>query len=353
MTPAPPTPQPTPQPSPPVSPSDLTIGDWHDDLARAIRDPEVLLSRLGLDSSLAPAARQAARQFAVMVPESFLARMRPGDPDDPLLKQVLPIEAESRDLAESAGPGVTRDAVGDLDSRRAPGLIHKYQGRALLIATGSCAVHCRYCFRRHYPYGQEPRRLDEWDPAIELLQSDESIDEVILSGGDPLMLTDTRLDQLISRLESIPHLARLRLHTRLPVVLPSRVTSGLCHRLREGRLTSVVVVHANHPAEVVDDCAAALQQLVRAGLTVLNQSVLLAGINDNTDTLARLCTRLANLGVVPYYLHQLDRVVGTLHFEVPESVGRRLVAELAQRLPGYAVPRYVQEIPGAAGKVRL
>ena len=337
-------------PPPRISPVDLTVGDWHHDLARAIRDPEVLLNRLGLDNSLAPAAHLAARHFGVMVPESFLARMRPGNPDDPLLKQVLPVEAE---LSDEAGTEAAEDAVGDLDSRRAPGLIHKYQGRALLIATGSCAVHCRYCFRRHYPYGLEPRRLDEWEPAIELLASDDSIDEVILSGGDPLMLTDTRLDQLISRLESIPHLARLRLHTRLPVVLPSRVTQALCHRLGEGRLTPVVVVHANPPAEVVDDCAAALQQLVRAGLTVLNQSVLLAGINDNTDTLAQLCTRLANLGVVPYYLHQLDRVPGTLHFEVPESEGRRLVSELAERLPGYAVPRYVQEIPGAAGKVRL
>ena len=167
------------------------------------------------------------------------------------------------------------------------------------------------------------------------------------------MLTDTRLDQLFERLESIPHLARLRIHTRLPVVLPSRVTETLCLRLREGRLTPIVVVHANHPSEVVDDCADALERLVASGLTVLNQAVLLAGINDDADTLAELCTRLANLGVVPYYLHQLDRVEGTVHFEVPESRGRQLVGELESRLPGYAVPRYVREVPGATGKIRL
>ena len=321
--------------------------NWHDELSRAIRDPLTLVERLGLDRSLLGAARESAELFGVMVPESFLSRMRHGDPNDPLLKQVLPIADE-----QQPDTGTT-DAVGDLDARRAPGLIHKYDGRALLIATGSCAVHCRYCFRRHYPYGDEPRRLDEWDEAVGELAADSSIDEVILSGGDPLMLTDTRLDQLFGRLESIPHLARLRIHTRLPVVLPSRVTEPLCLRLREGRLTPIVVVHANHPSEVVDDCALALGRLVESGLTVLNQAVLLAGINDDTDTLAELCTRLANLGVVPYYLHQLDRVEGTVHFEVPESRGRQLVRELESRLPGYAVPRYVREVPGATGKVRL
>jgi EF-P beta-lysylation protein EpmB len=294
-----------------------------------------------------PAARDADSLFPVMVPESFLARMRPGDPHDPLLKQVLPVAAELESTVD------TVDAVGDLQARLVPGLIQKYQGRALLIATGSCAVHCRYCFRRHYPYQDEPRRLDEWDTAIERLARDQSIDEVILSGGDPLMLSDTRLDQLIRRLETIPHLKRIRLHTRLPIVLPSRVTRQLCQRLRDGRLTPLVVVHANHPAEVVDDCAQALAQLVQSGLTVLNQSVLLAGINDDVQTLANLCTRLVNLGVVPYYLHQLDKVAGTLHFEVPETVGRELVRELATRLPGYAVPRYVREVPGADGKVPL
>jgi EF-P beta-lysylation protein EpmB len=330
-----------------TTPTPAVATDWHRDLAQSIRNPQTLLDRLGLDHSLLPAARDAGSLFPVMVPESFLARMRPGDPHDPLLKQVLPVAAELESTVD------TVDAVGDLQARLVPGLIQKYQGRALLIATGSCAVHCRYCFRRHYPYQDEPRRLDEWDTAIERLARDQSIDEVILSGGDPLMLSDIRLDQLIRRLETIPHLKRIRIHTRLPIVLPSRVTRQLCQRLRDGRLTPLVVVHANHPSEVVDDCAQALAQLVQSGLTVLNQSVLLAGINDDSQTLANLCTRLVNLGVIPYYLHQLDKVAGTLHFEVPETVGRELVRELATQLPGYAVPRYVQEVPGADGKVPL
>ncbi len=322
-------------------------GDWHEQLAHAIRDPATLLQRLGLGSSLDPRAAQATRDFGVMVPEDFLSRMSPGDPQDPLLLQVLPCSDEA------APAGAPVDAVGDLVARRAPGLIHKYQGRALMISTGSCAVHCRYCFRRHYPYGDEPRRLDEWDEAIGVLAADETIDEVILSGGDPLMLTDARLDELITRLEEIQHLSRLRLHTRLPIVLPARVTETLVGRLSESRLRSVVVVHANHPAEIVGPCASALGRLVDAGLTLLNQSVLLARINDDTETLVELSRRLVDLGVIPYYLHQLDRVEGVGHFEVPETVGRRLVEEMRSRLPGYAVPRYVREVPGEVGKTLL
>lgn len=333
----------TPQPSPTTATT-----DWHHDLARAIRDPGELVRRLGLPPSLVAPAHSAAELFGVMVPESFLARMRHGDPHDPLLRQVLPDERE-HDRVE----GFTTDAVGDQAARRTAGLIHKYAGRALLIATGSCAVHCRYCFRRHYPYGQEPRRLDEWNPAIAALRDDDSIREIILSGGDPLMLTDSRLGDLLDRLDDIPHLARLRIHTRLPIVLPSRVTAALSARLRSGRLTPIVVVHANHPAEVAGDCARALVRLVRSGLTVLNQAVLLAGINDDADTLEALGSRLADTGVVFYYLHQLDRVAGAAHFETDESIGRALIAELERRLPGYAVPRYVREQPGEASKLRL
>jgi len=331
----------TPRPSPASA-----AADWHRDLARAIRDPGQLLERLELPVSLAD--HPAAKLFGVMVPESFLARMRPGDPHDPLLRQVLP-DVREHDRVE----GFTIDAVGDQAARRTPGLIHKYAGRALLVSTGSCAVHCRYCFRRHYPYGREPRRLDEWKPAIDALQADDSIREVILSGGDPLMLTDARLGELLDRLDAIPHLARLRIHTRLPIVLPSRVTPALCRRLQSGRLTPIVVVHANHPAEVVGDCVEALVGLVRSGLPVLNQAVLLAGVNDDADTLEALCSRLADTGVVAYYLHQLDRVAGAAHFETDESVGRALIAELERRLPGYAVPRYVREQSGESSKRRL
>lgn len=321
--------------------------DWHHSLANAVRDVDVLFEKLTLSESLREAAHRAATLFPLMVTESFLQRMTPGDPHDPLLRQVLPLGIEFDEVE-----GFTIDAVGDEAARRAPGLLHKYPGRALLIATGSCAVHCRYCFRRHYPYGEEPRRLDEWDAALKVIAEDESIAEVILSGGDPLMLTDTRLEQLIDRIAGVPHVRRLRVHSRLPIVLPDRVTGRLIELLkRDGSLTPIMVVHANHPAEVVDDCADALQRLVRSGITTLNQTVLLRGINDDANILTELSERLINLGVMPYYLHQLDRVQATAHFEVPDERAVALIGELRSRLPGYAVPRLVREIQGESSKL--
>ncbi len=325
--------------------SSNVLSDWHRSLAAAIRDPTELLNELQLDDFSDRVSSGAAEAFPLMVPRSFLARMRLGDPNDPLLRQVLPVDDELRAVA-----GFEADAVSDADFRTAPGLLHKYHGRALMIAAGSCAVNCRYCFRRHYPYGDEPRRLDDWEPALRQLREDSSISEVLLSGGDPLMLTDSRLGELIGRLEEIPHLRRLRIHTRLPIVLPDRVTDQLLDILTESRLTPIVVVHSNHAAEVVADCEAALRRLVRAGVTVLNQAVLLRGINDSVDALVELSESLINVGVMPYYLHQLDRVSGAAHFEVDPDVGRCLIAELRKRLPGYAVPRYVQEIAGEAHK---
>lgn len=321
---------------------------WQQELAAAVRNPDVLIARLGLPESLREPARRAAQSFPLLVPESYLSRMTPGNPADPLLRQVLPIDAETE-----CSEGFKLDALAERTARIAPGLLQKYAGRALLITTGICAIHCRYCFRRHYPYHHEPRQLVDWEPALNALAADDSLDEVILSGGDPLALTDARLEPLLDRLEQIPHLRRLRVHTRLPIVLPARVTPRLLRRLLASRLTPIVVVHANHPAELVGDCAEALWQLVRSGITTLNQAVLLRGVNDDLQTLHELCARLINLGVLPYYLHQLDRVQGTAHFEVPEALGRELLAELRKRLPGYAVPRYVREIPGVPHKTPL
>jgi len=322
--------------------------EWRRCLAESIRDPDVLIDRLELPECWREPARRAARHFPLLVPQSYLERMRLGDPADPLLRQILPLEAEM-----TATPGFTDDPVGDLAARATPGLVCKYHGRALLVATGACAVHCRYCFRRQYPYGAEPKRLEDWKPALRLLRSDQTLREVILSGGDPLMLSDHRLAQLVGQLEAIPQLSRLRLHTRLPIVLPDRITSALLEMLTETRLTSIVVVHANHPQELAADGAAALRAMVRSGLTVLNQAVLLRKVNDDADTLTELCQRLADLGVIPYYLHQLDRVTGAAHFEVDPSQGKALVEELRRRLPGYAVPRYVREVPGATYKCPL
>ena len=318
-------------------------------LADAVRTADGLIDALDLPERLREPARAAEKLFPVFAPRSFLARMRPGDAADPLLRQVLPLGEETA----PPPPGYATDAVGDAAAKAVPGLLHKYRGRALLILAGACAVHCRYCFRRHYPYGEDPRRLEDWEPAFAYLEADPSIHEVLFSGGDPLMLTDDRLGRIVERLERIPHLTRLRIHTRLPIVLPDRVTDGLLDLLRSTRLTPWVVVHANHPGELVDDCAEALRALVRSGAPVLNQAVLLAGVNDDADALCGLGERLADLGVQNYYLHQLDRVSGAQHFEVSDARAAELMSELHARLPGYAVPRLVREEAGAPGKTPL
>lgn len=311
-----------------------------------VRDAGELVAALGLPPALREPARRAARSFGLLVPRSFLARMRPGDPSDPLLRQVLP-------AAEEELSGGVLDPVGDLAATAAPGMIRKYAGRALLVASPACAVHCRYCFRRHYPYAAAPRASRPGSAALRRIAEDPSIEEVILSGGDPLALDDEELSDLIGALEAIPHLRRLRIHTRFPIVVPERATGALARRLREGRLSPIVVVHANHPAEIAGDCAEALRSLVRSGIPTLNQSVLLRGVNDDPDALAELSLRLVGLGVLPYYLHQLDPVSGAMHFEVPVARGLEIVAELRARLPGYAVPRYVREVRGAQSKVPL
>ena len=322
------------------------LATWQKALSQAIRDPERLVEVLGLSHLLASSARNAAAQFPLMVPQSYIARMKYEDEWDPLLRQVLPLADELTPVE-----GFSVDAVGDSASRRAPGLLHKYQGRALMVVTGACAVHCRYCFRRHYVYRDEPHRLEEWQAAFQILESDESLHEIILSGGDPLMLTDARLGELVERLAAIPHLTRLRIHSRLPIVLPNRVTDELVTLLRSTRLTPIMVVHANHANEVANDCEESLRKLVCSGITTLNQAVLLRDVNDRVDSLVELHERLINVGVMPYYLHQLDRVQGTSHFEVDEAIGMELITQLRRRLPGYAVPEYVREIAGAEFKI--
>lgn len=321
---------------------------WQAVLARAVRDPAELLRRLELDPALLPAARAAARLFPLRVPEPFLARMRPGDPNDPLLRQVLPLGAELNET-----PHFGDDPVGDAGAMAAAGVLHKYQGRVLLVTTGACAVHCRYCFRRHFPYHDANASAGEWGEALSYLAAQGDVSEVILSGGDPLTLSDRRLAHLAQQLETIPHLRRLRVHSRLPVVLPERVDDALLGWLASGRLAPVVVIHANHAHELDDAVAAALHRLQSAGVTLFNQTVLMRGVNDSVAALAALSERLFELGVVPYYVHMLDRVRGAAHFEVPEAEARRLHDALAARLPGYLVPRLVREEPGAPAKTRV
>ena len=321
---------------------------WQQEMKRAIRDVDELCRLLDLPPTCAEQVAAAARDFPLFVPRPFLARMQPGNPTDPLLRQVLPLDAET-----IVTPGFAADPVGDSAATLQPGLLQKYHGRILMVTTGACAVHCRYCFRRHFPYHEAPRSLDQWQSAINEIEADSSIDEVILSGGDPLTLVDDLLARLAERLAEIPHLRRLRIHTRLPIVIPQRVTAELLDWVTGTRLTPIFVIHANHPAEIDNQVELAIARLIDAGIPVLNQAVLLRGVNDDTETLAELCRRLVNLRVLPYYLHQLDRVAGAAHFEVPPDRGRKIITELKSILPGYAVPRYVEERAGADHKLDL
>jgi EF-P beta-lysylation protein EpmB len=321
---------------------------WQRELAEAITDPRELLAILGLPPELAGAALRASQGFSLRVTRSLLSRMRHGDVHDPLLRQVLPLGEE---LLEA--PGFVSDPLEEAAARRAPQLLHKYAGRALIVTTEACAIHCRYCFRREYPYSSAAENAGggRWSAALDAIAGDSSLEEVILSGGDPLSLSDTRLAQLSGAIMAIPHVRRFRIHTRQPIVLPSRVDAGLVSWLRSIRLPVVMVLHANHPHEIDDDVRDACAALRSAGATLLNQSVLLRGINDDVDTLQRLSCALADAGVMPYYLHLPDRVRGTAHFDVEEDRARALVAELTSRVSGYLVPRLVREVPGAASKL--
>lgn len=321
---------------------------WQQLLADAVSDPRELCTLLELDPALVLPALTAAKDFALRVPRSYVARMRKGDPKDPLLLQVLPVAAET-EVVE----GFVSDPVGDMDRQAAQGLLHKYHGRALLVATGACAVHCRYCFRRHFPYSEASALHQGWLGAVEHLRADPSITEVILSGGDPWSLSDRRLEQLTDALQEIPHIRRLRVHTRYPIVLPGRIDGGLLAWLQGVRLQKVVVMHANHAREIDDSVRQACRKLAGAGVTLLNQSVLLQGVNDSVDALAELSEALFETHVLPYYLHVLDKVRGAAHFDLPESRALQLHQELTARLPGYLVPRLVREIAGAPAKTAV
>ena len=335
-----PVPAPALQPLPPAPPA-----RWQQLWRDAIRDPAELLGLLGLPELAGRLSPGAMAGFPLRVPRGFVDRMRRGDPHDPLLRQVLPLDDEDRQV-----PGFDLDAVGDLAAGGGTGVIHKYRGRVLLVATGSCAVHCRYCFRRHYPYAEDTAAAAGWRAAIGVVRGDDSIHEVILSGGDPLSLATPKLAEFTRGLAALPHVRRLRLHTRLPVVLPERIDDELTAWLRRLPWPVTVVLHANHAAEFDAHVDAALARLRGAGGLLLNQAVLLRGVNDSVQALADLSERGHRAGVLPYYLHQLDRVHGAAHFEVGDDEARAIHAGLAARVSGYLVPRLVREIPGDTGK---
>lgn len=321
---------------------------WQQSLADLIRDYDELLALLALDPRQSPAPDAALRQFPLRVPREFAARMRPGDWRDPLLLQVLP---QSRELDYQ--PGFCNDPLGERASNPVPGLIHKYHGRVLLVVSGGCAIHCRYCFRRHFPYQDNNPGQRDWERVLDYIRADTSINEVIFSGGDPLAAGDRLLADLSARLADIPHLRTLRIHSRLPVVIPGRIDDQCLAWMTATRLRPVMVIHCNHVNEIDHHVRDSLQRLRWAGVTTLNQTVLMAGINDRVDALQALSEGLFDAGCLPYYLHLLDRVNGAGHFEVPESAARQLIATLLERLPGYLVPKLVREVAGSGSKMPI
>jgi L-lysine 2,3-aminomutase len=323
----------------------LPSPDWVIELQSSISNPRLLCEQLELPTELVPEAERVSAHFPLRVTPSFVSRMRTGDPEDPLLKQVLPLGLEEKVVA-----GFSKDPLNEKCYNPVPGLLHKYIGRALITIVGSCAIHCRYCFRRHFPYKENTpgRKLDK---ILDYLSTDLSIREVILSGGDPLITSDAYLAHLLGQLAAISHLKIVRVHTRLPIVLPSRINGTLIAGLTHTRLKPVLVMHCNHPQEIDSAVTEALQKLSKAGVTLLNQSVLLNGINDTAEVLAKLSYRLFECQVMPYYLHLLDKVQGAAHFEVERDNARQLYCLLRAQLPGYLVPLLVEEKPGASSKL--
>jgi L-lysine 2,3-aminomutase len=325
-----------------------STSSWQHDLKNVVKDPIELLQLLDLDKKYLPAAQRAALSFPLRVPLSFVARMQKGRLDDPLLRQVLPIEAEMLDT-----DGYTPDPLQEAAANPRPGLLHKYQGRVLLVVTGACAVHCRYCFRRHFPYADNTPGKAGWREALTYIAQDPSIEEVILSGGDPLSAPDHYLAELVNGIAAISHIKRLRVHTRIPIVLPSRVTSELIGWLTATRLRPVMIVHINHAQEINEEVSASLQLLKNAGVLLLNQTVLLRGINDSVETLIALSEKLCAVGVVPYYIYVLDKVAGAAHFDVDELTAKKIIQAMIERTSGYLVPKLVREVPGAPSKIRI
>lgn len=317
---------------------------WRIELRKNFTDWEKLADFLGLDF---PQRAQIVKKshFPLNLPLRLAEKIKKGTLEDPILKQFLPTIQENERV-----PGFVIDPVGDASCRQSPKLLHKYQGRVLLVATSACAMHCRYCFRQNFAYETGERLFIK---EMELIEGDASIHEVILSGGDPLSLSDHVLDYLLSRISAVPHVKRIRFHTRFPIGIPERIDEGLLKVLEQCKTQMWFVLHANHPHELDEELFARVKSLQRLGIVVLNQSVLLKDVNDDEETLAELCETLANHGIIPYYLHQLDRVEGASHFEVSEEKGLALIHALTKRLSGYAVPKYVREIAGEPSKTPL
>ncbi len=323
-----------------------TEQNWQNQLNDLITDPNELLRLLQLPISLLPDAIAASQDFGLRVPRAFVNRMQVGNPHDPLLLQVLPLHAELE-----SHPQYTLDPLGEKQANAIPGILHKYKKRLLLTLTGTCAIHCRYCFRRHFPYQENIPKSADWPEIKQYIESQADINEVVLSGGDPLSVSNRRFAEWLARLESLPQLKTLRIHTRLPIVVPRRIDDELLQLLKTSRFQIVMVVHCNHPAELDPQTKSQLQRCRDHGITMLNQTVLLHGINDNIDTLVALNEQLFECQVLPYYLHLLDKVEGAAHFDINKQDAVALYRKLMHELPGYLLPKLVCEVAGERHKV--
>lgn len=337
-----------PNPAESVERVDESESIWKKELAHATRSVADLLEQLELSHHIEITDNQP--DFKCLVTDSYIRKIQSGNINDPLLLQVLPLNKENQ--IKTQRDGVT-DPVGDINALASQGLLHKYHGRALLVSTGACAIHCRYCFRRAYPYQQSSYTSSALNNVLDYLNNHPEIEEIILSGGDPLILDNKKLSKLISQLETIEHIQTLRIHTRLPVVLPSRINQGLLDLFQSSRFQVVMVIHTNHANELRQDEQTKLQLLHHAGITLLNQSVLLKGVNDNAETLLTLSKRLFQCKTLPYYLHLLDPVKGAMHFDVSKEKALKIKTQMEAQLPGYLVPRLVQEIAGSKAKTAI
>ncbi len=317
-------------------------------MLKLVTELDQLLAMLDLPNDLLQEVNIPMHQFPLRVPVEFVKRMQKGDPNDPLLKQVLPVKYENESVIN-----FTKDPLGESGANKIPGLLHKYHGRVLVTLAGSCVVNCRYCFRRHFPYEDNQITKDRWREILNYIKKDASIKEVIFSGGDPLLVKDGKLKSLVHDLENISHLTTLRIHSRIPIMTPSRITDEFVEMLSGLRLQSVIVTHCNHAQEIDSSVVRAISKLKNSGVTVLNQAVLLKGVNDSVKVLKDLSEAIFAAGAIPYYLHALDKVQGAAHFDVSIEEGRRLIAELEGLVPGYLVPTLVCEEAGAKSKVRL
>ncbi len=332
-----------------IIPKQGSAPSWQQVLSQSVTRPEQLLERLGLPAEHWLGGAQAGHElFPIRVPEPFIERMERGNPHDPLLRQVLPVQEETGEQ-----PGFVRDPLQEDGAIQTTGLIRKYHSRALLMITGQCAINCRYCFRRHFPYASQRLGPSERQQVISTLNNSPELNEIIFSGGDPLAVNDQLLADWAQQLDAVPHLRRLRIHSRLPVVIPQRVNNELLAWLSNTRLQTVLVVHVNHPAEIDQATRDGFRKLKAAGVTLLNQSVILRGVNDSCATLAQLSETLFEAGVLPYYLHAFDPVAGAHHFDVSDAEAAALVRELMKQLPGFLVPKLVRELPGEASKTPI